>query len=84
MATLSGARMPRLDQAYAGLGRLTGRTSGGVDQGIVIVSPCGGESARRRIVAAMSEAIMKGDVQGVIVALGLFGVQPQGEDGRRR
>ena len=68
--------MPRFDEGFAGLARLPGR-AGGVGGGVT-GSQGGVLSERDRAAAAMSAAIRRGDVKGVVVALRLLGVQPPG------
>ena len=61
----------RFRNGYPGLARLIGRAEGTGDQ--IIVSNMQ-VAARRRAAAAMSTAMMKGDVEGVLAAL-LLGVR---------
>jgi hypothetical protein len=68
--------MPRFDEGYAGLARVRGRVSGADGQGIVV----GVRRERDQVAAAMSEAIRRGDVRGVVAALSLLGVQPPAQN----
>ena len=56
---------------YPGLARLIGRPDNTGDQIIVRNAQV---AARRRVAAAMSAAMMKGDVEGVLAALRRLGV----------
>ncbi|HME83232.1 MAG TPA: hypothetical protein VKG91_01455 [Roseiarcus sp.] len=60
------------EMGYPGLARLIGRPESAGDQ--IIVSNMQ-VAARRRAAAAMSTAMMKGDVEGVVAALRLLGVR---------
>ena len=60
------------EMGYPGLARLIGRPERTGDQ--IIVSNVQ-VTARRRAAAAMSTAMMKGDVEGVLAALRLLGVR---------
>jgi hypothetical protein len=60
------------EMGYPGLARLIGRPEGAGDQ--IIVSNMQ-VAVRRRAAAAMSTAMMKGDVEGVLAALRLLGVR---------
>jgi hypothetical protein len=68
--------MPGIDQGYTGLARLTGRPESGDIKGIVIESHRAAPTARRRVAAAMSVAMMKGDVHAVVAALTKLGEAP--------
>jgi hypothetical protein len=60
------------EMAYAGLARLIGRKESAGDQ--IIVSNMQ-VSARQRAAAAMSAAMMNGDLEGLLAALRRLGVQ---------
>ena len=66
------AMMTGSEMGYPGLGRLIGRPESTGDQ--IIVSNMQ-VAARRSAAAAMSTAMMKGDVEGVLAALRLLGVR---------
>jgi hypothetical protein len=60
------------EMGYPGLARLIGRSESTADQ--IIVSNVQ-VTARRRAAEAMSTAMMKGDVEGVLAALRQLGVR---------
>lgn len=64
--------MPGFEEGYPGLACLIGAKSGD----IVIEWDRAAPPGRRRLAAAMSVAIMKGDVEAVAAALSLLGVRP--------
>jgi hypothetical protein len=68
--------MSGLDEGYSGLARFWGRPENGEFKGIVIESQRAAPNARRRVAAAMSAAMMKGDVEAVAAALCLLGARP--------
>jgi ribosomal 50S subunit-associated protein YjgA (DUF615 family) len=61
------------DHGYAGLGRLTGRQESGEIRVNVTESHRAAPTARRRAAAAMSVAMMNGDVEAVVAALSKLG-----------
>jgi crotonobetainyl-CoA:carnitine CoA-transferase CaiB-like acyl-CoA transferase len=65
------AMMMGSEMGYAGLARLIGRPESTGDQ--IVVSNMQ-VATRRQAAAAMSTAMMKGDVEGVLAALRLLGV----------
>ena len=70
--------MPRFDKSYWGLDRLLGRAKG---LGIRLIELDGAaSSARKRLAAAMSIAMMKGDVEAVVAALTSLGAPTPRED----
>jgi hypothetical protein len=68
--------MPGFDEGYAGLVRLMGGPESGAFKVIVTELHRAAPTARWRIAAAMSVAMMKGDVEAVVAALRLLGVRP--------
>ena len=68
--------MSGLDEGYTGVACFSGRPENGEFEGIVIESRGAAPNARRRIAAAMSAAMMKGDVEAVAAALCLLGARP--------
>jgi hypothetical protein len=66
------AMMTGSEMGYPGLARLMGRPESTGDQIIVRNMQV---AARRRPAAAMSTAMVKGDVEGVLTALRLLGVR---------
>jgi hypothetical protein len=64
--------MTSSEMSYPGLARLIGRPESTGDQ--IVVSNIQ-VAARRRAAAAMSAAMRKGDVEGVLVALRRLGVR---------
>jgi hypothetical protein len=68
--------MPGFDEGYAGLVRLMGGPECGAFKVRVTESHRAAPTARWRIAAAMSVAMMKGDVEAVAAALSLLGVRP--------
>jgi len=68
--------MSGLDEGYTGLARFSGGPENGECKGIVIESHRPAPNARRRVAAAMSVAMMKGDVEAVAAALCLLGARP--------
>jgi hypothetical protein len=68
--------MSRLDEGYTGLARFSGRPETGEFRGIVIKSQRAAPNAPRRLAAAMSAAMMKGNVEAVAAALCLLGARP--------
>ena len=67
------------EMGYPGLARLIGRPESTGDQIIVRNMQV---AARRRAAEAMSTAMMKGDVEGVLAALHLLGVRARRPLGR--
>jgi hypothetical protein len=61
------------EMGYPGLARLIGRPESTADQ--IIVSNVQVAVTRQQAAAAMSTAMMKGDVEGVLAALRLLGVR---------
>jgi hypothetical protein len=61
------------EMGYPGLARLIGRPESTGDQ--IIVSNVQVAVTRQQAAAAMSTAMMKGDVEGVLAALRLLGVR---------
>jgi hypothetical protein len=61
------------EMGYPGSARLIGRPASTGDQ--IIVSNVQVAATRRRAAEAMSTAMMKGDVEGVLAALRLLGVR---------
>ncbi len=76
--------MSGLDEGYTGLARFTGRPENGEFKGIVIELQRAASNARRRVAAAMSAAMMKGDVEAVAAALCLLGARPSRQAMGRR
>jgi len=68
--------MSGLDEGYSGLARFSGRPESSEFKGIVIESERAAPNARRRVAAAMSAAMMKGDVEAVAAALCLLCARP--------
>jgi len=66
--------MSGLDEGYTGLARFSGGPENG-ECSIVIESQRAAPNARRRVAAAMSVAMMKGDVEAVAAALCLLGAR---------
>jgi hypothetical protein len=64
------AMMTGSEMGYPGLARLIGRPESAGDQIIVVQV-----AARQQAAAAMSTAMMKGDVEGVLAALRVLGVR---------
>ncbi len=61
------------DEGCRGLGRLVGPTKG---ETIRMIEPNRGAwGARKRVAAALSAAMMEGDVEAVVAALTLLGVR---------
>jgi hypothetical protein len=70
--------MKGYDEGYPGLGRLVGSTRG---ETIRMIEPHRGAlGARNRVAAALSAAMMKGDVEAVVAALTLLGVRTVFQD----
>jgi hypothetical protein len=69
------AMMTGSEMGYPGLARLIGRPESTGDQIIVRNMQV---AARRRAAVVMSAAMIKGDVEGVLAALRLLGVQAAG------
>jgi hypothetical protein len=61
------------EMGYPGLARLIGRPESTGDQ--IIVSKVQVAATRQQTAAAMSTAMMKGDVEGVLTALRLLGAR---------
>ena len=75
--------MSGFEEGYAGLARTIGHATITNGEGIVIQSQRGRSTSRERVAAAaMSAAMLTGDVDGVVVALRLLGVQPLRRDVR--
>ena len=72
MDIVVSAMMTGSEMGYPGLARLIGRPESAGNQIIVRNMQV---AARRRATAAMSTAMIKGDVEGVLAALRLLGVQ---------
>jgi hypothetical protein len=71
-------KMMGWDEGYRGLGRLVGSTKG---ETIQMIEPNRGALAKRNgVAAALSAAMMKGDVEAVVAALTLLGVRPVLQD----
>ena len=75
--------MPSFNEGYASLARLSGHAKRTGDGAIVIPSAYRPLAARERVAAAMSAAMMTGDVDGVVAALSLLGGQSRREGAPR-
>ena len=74
--------MSGFEEGNAVLARMIGHARS--SENIAIKSRRGASAAREEVAAALSRAMMRGDIQGVVAALNRLGVQAPLQDMRHR